>query len=115
MSNRVTFASSLLDEPGGAEREDDPAARALAEFLATQEGVEPVFKTGYRVAARAPDEVTYVAGSGLELNVVTMKLEDGRWDYASSGDCQPEIVHQVRRFRSCFSKLLLKTRRTDQT
>jgi len=89
----AAFDLALLDQPGGAENGDDPAAVALREHLAS--GMETDFlpDAGWIEAARTASEVLFIAPEEGGLARVDMELEDGRWRARGWGGCtlRPEI------------------------
>lgn len=89
----VTFDLAVLDQPGGAENGDDPAAVALREHLAS--GMETDFlpAAGWIEAVRTESRVLFIAPDGDGLARVDMQLEGGRWRASGWGGCtlRPEI------------------------
>ena len=92
------FPISVLDEPGRAERLDDPAAEALRTHLA-QSGPDFTWlpDTGWREVGRTDTEVNYVADAvqGTDPPYVEVSvIRDGDdWRIAGWGQCrlQPSV------------------------
>lgn len=92
------FPLSVLDEPGHAERLDDPAAQALRNHLA-QSGPDFTWlpDTGWREVARTDTEVHYVADAVPAADppyVAVSVMRDGDdWRIAGWGQCrlQPSV------------------------
>lgn len=89
----VAFDLALLEQPGGAENGEDPAAVALREHLAS--GMETDFlpAAGWIEAVRTESQVLFIAPVEGGLARVDMRLEGGRWRASGWGGCtlRPEI------------------------
>jgi hypothetical protein len=89
----VSFDLAVLEQPGGAENRDDPAAAALRDHLAS--GMETDFlpDAGWIEAVRTESRVLFIALEGDGLARVDMQLEGGRWRATGWGGCRlrPEI------------------------
>lgn len=89
----AAFDLALLDQPGGAENGDDPAAAALREHLAS--GIETEFlpAAGWIEAVRTDSRVLFIAPSEGGLARVDMQIEGGQWRASGWGGCslRPEI------------------------
>jgi hypothetical protein len=92
------FPITLLDEPGRAERSDDPAAAALRTHLA-QPGQDFNWlpDAGWREVRRTDAEVNYVAdalaGADPPYVEVSVTRDGDRWRVAGWGQCrlQPSV------------------------
>jgi hypothetical protein len=91
------FHPGVLDQEGGAEGADDPAAAALRAALAPTGGDidEDLPNTGWIEVTRTESMVKYLArgGNGPGLAIVIVKLRDGQGRLDASGRCEllPEI------------------------
>lgn len=89
----VAFDLSLLEQPGGDENGDDPAAVALREHLAS--GMETDFlpAAGWIEAVRTESQVLFIAPVEGGVARVDMELESGQWRASGWGGCtlRPEI------------------------
>lgn len=86
----LTFPPSALDQPGGFESADDPLAEALRDTLSGSSELSGMGSpTGWRVLART-DEAAILADQ--DLASVTFRQEDGRWAWAGSGGCSPQVA-----------------------
>jgi hypothetical protein len=89
------FPASILDEPGGAQHDDDPAAAALRRHLddpAMGMEVSWLPKDGWRAAIRDDAFVLFVAevpGEEGSLAEVTTELQGESWQVTGWGSCQP--------------------------
>lgn len=86
-----SFDLAVLDQPGGAELADDPAAAALRGHL-TAGNVETDWlpDEGWIEATRTEVMVQYVArGGGAPLSAVTVELRDGHWTIGGWAQCRP--------------------------
>lgn len=90
-----SFDPEVLDQPGGAELAEDPAAAALRAHLATDHiEMDWLPDAGWIVVARTDRSVQYVAkGDGAEQFLVTVELQGGEWTVGGWSGCslQPEI------------------------
>jgi hypothetical protein len=90
------FHPSVLDQEGGAERGDDPAAATLRAALAPANQDSDILPdTGWIAVTRSESMVKYLArgGDGPGLGIVTVVRRDGQWTFDRSGRCEllPEI------------------------
>jgi hypothetical protein len=89
----VSFDLAVLDQPGGAENGEDPAAAALRDHLAS--GMETDFlpDAGWIDALRTDSRVLFIAPEGDGLARVDMQLEGEQWRATGWGGChlRPEI------------------------
>lgn len=90
-----SFGLAALDQPGGAELDDDPASAALRAHLATDHiEMNWLPDSGWIEVARSESSVLYVAeGDGTEFFFVTVEMQGGEWTVGGWGGCslQPEI------------------------
>lgn len=91
------FPTAILEEPGSAERNDDPAAEALRRHLADPAlAAETTWlpDTGWREAVRTDTAVTFVAdappGTEPPLVDVNVALSEGSWKVSGWGQCWPK-------------------------
>jgi hypothetical protein len=89
----AAFDVALLDQAGGAEDRDDPAAAALREHLVSGMEAEFLPDRGWIEAVRTDSSVLFVAPTDGGLARVDMQLEGGRWRASGWGGCslRPEI------------------------
>lgn len=92
-----SFHPDVLDQEGGAQRGDDPAAATLRAALAPAGGdIDDVLPhTGWIEVTRTESMVKFLArgGNGPGMGIVTVVLRDGQWTLDRTGRCdlQPEI------------------------
>jgi hypothetical protein len=91
----ITFPETNLFAPAGAENGRDPAARALAAFLASEAATDPweLPKTGWKELARDGDRALYGLGKpGSVTFAVRIHRQGAQWKLAGYGDCRPQLV-----------------------
>jgi hypothetical protein len=90
----AAFDIAVLDQPGGAEDGDDPAAVALREHLASGMETEFLPADGWIAVARTDSQVVFLAPSEGGYANVSMELTDGGWRARGWGGCplQPEVA-----------------------
>jgi hypothetical protein len=91
----ITFPETNLFAPAGAEAGRDPAARALAAFLASEAARDPwaLPKTGWKELARDGDRALYGLGKpGSVTFAVRIRRQGAQWKLAGYGDCRPQLV-----------------------
>ena len=84
----VSFDLAVLEQPGGAENGDDPAAAALRDHLASGMETEFLPDAGWIEAVRTESRVLFIAPEGGSLARVDMQLEGGRWRATGWGGCR---------------------------
>ncbi len=90
-----TFLETGLFAPPGAETDRDPAARALAAFLASEAAKDPwvLPKTGWKELARDGDRALYGLGKpGTVTFAVRIRRQGTQWRYVGYGPCRPQVV-----------------------
>ena len=89
----LAFDLAVIEQPGGAENGDDPAAAGLREHLAS--GMETDFlpAAGWIEAVRTESHVLFIAPVEGGLARVSMELDGGQWRASGWGACtlRPEV------------------------
>lgn len=91
----MTFPESAMSAPPGAETGRDPAARALATFLASDAAKDPwvLPKTGWKLLARNADRAEFALGKpGTVSFHVRVHRQGGTWKWVGYGGCRPRVV-----------------------
>lgn len=91
----ITFPETGLFAPPGAETGRDPAARALAAFLASEAAKDPwvLPKTGWKELTRDGDRALYGLGKpGTVTFAVRIRRQGTQWRYVGYGPCRPRVV-----------------------
>lgn len=94
------FDAGLLEQPGRAETEPDPAAAALRAYLLSPEGgAQPpdgqgLPRSGWVRVAQTGDRVQFVApkADGAGWAVVGFLGREGAWALDLAGECLPEVA-----------------------
>jgi len=90
------FHPGVMDQQGGTEQGDDPAAAALRAALAPGEDIDDTLPDrGWIEVTRTESMVKFLArgGDGPGLAIVTVVPRDGQWTLDRAGRCEllPEI------------------------
>jgi hypothetical protein len=91
----ITFPETGLFAPPGAETGRDPAARALAAFLASEAAKDPwvLPKTGWKELTRDGDRALYGLGKpGTVTFAVRIRRQGTQWKWVGYGSCRPRVV-----------------------
>jgi hypothetical protein len=91
----ITFPETALFAPPGAESGRDPAARALAAFLASEVAQDPwaLPKTGWKELTRTDDRALYGLGKpGTVTFAVRIRRQGTTWKWVGYGVCRPQLV-----------------------
>lgn len=91
----ITFPETGLFAPPGAETGRDPAARALAAFLASEAAKDPwaLPKTGWKELTRDGDRALYGLGKpGTVTFAVRIRRQGTQWKWVGYGGCRPQVV-----------------------
>jgi hypothetical protein len=91
----ITFPETSLFAPAGAETGRDPAARALAAFLASEAAKDPwvLPKTGWKQLTRDNDRAMYGLGRpGTVDFAVRIRRQGTQWKWVGYGTCRPQVV-----------------------
>ncbi len=87
------FHPALLDEPGQAETDPDPAAAALRAYLASPDGgLAP--RSGWVRVMDVVDEAQFIAptADAGEWHYASFELREGALQIGAYGSCRPEIA-----------------------
>ena len=91
----ITFPETSLFAPAGAENGRDPAAHALAAFLASKAAKDPwkLPKSGWKELTRDGNQALYGHGKpGTVTFAVRMRRQGTQWRVAGYGGCRPQLV-----------------------
>ncbi len=92
----IVFAPALLAATGSAEAEQDPAAAALREVLASAAGASGVPASGWVRVGQTATVALFLspAAAGLDqpFHQVQLEFRNGRWSLGGVGGCQPVAV-----------------------
>ena len=87
------FDPTRLDQPGVAERGDDPRPVALRAFLALEEvESETLPDVGWHLVGSDDTSAEFVARSNQSYWSVRERKDGGTWTIDGWGGCQPELV-----------------------
>ena len=92
----LAFPSLLMDVPGRAELETDPAAVALQRLLAEPDAPEmPYPSGGWRRVLQSAQSAIFLAPIGGESGwmVAAFQITGGQWTLDLTGPCQPEVAY----------------------
>jgi hypothetical protein len=89
-----TYPTAALDRPAGDELGLDPAAAGLRKWITGRNATgQDVPTQGWRIVAREPGLVTYLADAGDHWEVVVMKAGAlDTWEFWEGGDCQLSVA-----------------------
>ena len=87
------FHPALLDEPGQAETDADPAAAALRAYLSSADGLSAP-RSGWIRVMDVVDEAQFIAPTADpgEWNYASFELRAGTLQIGAYGSCRPEIA-----------------------
>jgi hypothetical protein len=91
----IGFPETSLFAPAGAENGRDPAARALAAFLASEAARDPwkLPKTGWKELTRDGDRALYGLGRpGTVTFAVRIRRQGTQWKWVGYGNCRPRLL-----------------------
>jgi hypothetical protein len=92
----ILFAPAVLAATGSAESEQDPAAAALREFLASEAEAAMVPASGWLRVGQTATVALFLAPAeaGLEqpFHQVQLEFRNGKWNIGGVGGCQPVAV-----------------------
>jgi hypothetical protein len=86
------FDPGIVDQPGTAERNDDPRSLALRDHLLEPGEPHLLPETGWHLVGSDASQAEFIAKSDDGYTYVTLEPAEGRWIVTGWGGCNPALV-----------------------